>query len=224
MSDSIEMNEARWQYTSRYLRNTFGRPDAQLATLMERAVAAGMPDIAVSADVGRLLMMLTSMTQGRLAVELGTLAGHSAIWLARGLREGGKLITVEPVAEHAEFAEREIADAGLADAVEVRRETGLEALARLADEVPEGAVDVLFLDAIKSEYPAYFEASRRLIAPGGLVIADNALGSSQWWIDHESHPDRIGADKLNRTLADDPDFEAVGLPIREGVLVARRVR
>lgn len=218
------MNDARWRYTSRYLRETFGRPDAQLAGLMDRAVAAGLPDIAVSADVGRLLTLLTSMTQGRLAVELGTLAGYSAIWLARGLSPGGKLISVEPVPKHADFAERELADAGLTDVVEVRRETGLESLARLSDELPEGAVDVLFLDAVKSEYPAYFEAARALIAPGGLVLADNALGSSQWWIDHEDHADRIGADTLNRMLADDPDFEAVALPIREGVLVARRVR
>ncbi|MFK7988129.1 MAG: O-methyltransferase [Sandaracinaceae bacterium] len=224
MSDPIEMSEARWRYTSRYLRETFGRPDAQLAGLMKRAVAAGLPDIAVSADVGRLLMMLTSMTRGQLAVELGTLAGYSAIWLARGLRSGGRLITVEPVAQHADFAERELSSAGLKNVVEVRRERGLEALARLRQELPDGAVDVLFVDAIKSEYPAYFEAARALIAPGGLVLADNALGSSQWWIDDEDHPYRKGADALNRMLADDPDFEAVGIPIREGLLVARRVR
>jgi predicted O-methyltransferase YrrM len=218
----IEMNDARWRYTSRYLRDTFGKPDEQLAGLMERAVSAGLPDIAVSADVGRLLKLLTSMTQGRLAVELGTLAGYSAIWIARGLAPGGKLVTVEPEAKHADFAERELADAGLSEVVEVRRETGLEALARLADEVPEGAVDVLFLDAIKSEYPAYFRAARRLIAPGGLLLADNVLGSSRWWIDHEDDPQRAGAHTLNRMLAEDPDFEAVAVPIREGVLVARR--
>lgn len=223
MRQPVEMTTERWRYTSAYLRETFGRQDEQLEGLMPRAVAAGLPDIAVSADVGRLLMMLTSMTRGRLAIELGTLAGYSAIWMARGLREGGRLITIEPEAKHADFAEAELARAGVADRVEVRRELGIPALERLVRELAPGSVDVLFLDAVKSEYPEYFRVARPLVAVGGLVIADNVLGSSRWWIDHEGHPDREGAHALNRALADDPDFEAVGLPIREGVLVARRI-
>ncbi len=222
MRQPVEMTTERWQYTSAYLRETFGRQDEHREGLMKRAVESGLPDIAVSPDVGRLLMMLTSMTQGRLAVEVGTLAGYSAIWIARGLRDGGRLITLEPELAHAAFAEAELARAGLVDRVEVRREAGIPALTRLVEQLAPGSVDVLFLDAIKSEYPEYFRIARPLVAPGGLLIADNVLGSSRWWIDHEGHPDREGAHALNRALADDPDFEAVALPIREGVLVARR--
>lgn len=222
MREPVEMTAERWRHTSAYLRETFGREDAHLEGLMARAVAAGLPDIAVSADVGRLLMMLTSMTEARLAIEVGTLGGYSAIWLARGLREGGRLITLEPEDRHADFAERELARAGVADRVELRREPGIPALERLARELSPGSVDVLFLDAVKSEYPEYFRLARPLVASGGLVLADNVLGSSRWWIDHEGHPDREGAHALNRALAEDPEFEAVALPIREGVLVARR--
>lgn len=222
MRQPVEMTPERWRYTSGYLRETFGREDPHLAGLMQRAVEHGLPDIAVSADVGRLLMMLTSMTRGRLAIELGTLAGYSAIWIARGLSAGGRLITVEPDPKHADFAEAELARAGVSDRVEVRRETGVEALEALSGELAPGSVDVLFLDAVKTEYPEYFRIARPLIAPGGLVIADNVLGSSRWWIDHEGHPDREGAHALNRALAEDAEFEAIALPIREGVLVARR--
>jgi caffeoyl-CoA O-methyltransferase len=222
MREPVKMTPERWRYTAAYLRETFGRQDEHLDGLMDRAVAHGLPDIAVSADVGRLLTILTSMTRGRLAVELGTLAGYSAIWIARGLRPDGRLVTVEADPRHADFAEAELAAAGVADRVEVRRGQGLEVLEALGAELAPGSVDVLFLDAVKTEYPDYFRRARPLVAPGGLVIADNVLGSSRWWIDHEGDPDREGADALNRALADDPEFEAVAVPLREGVLIARR--
>ncbi len=167
-------------------------------------------------------MVLASMTRGRLAVELGTLAGYSAIWIARGLSAGGRLITFEPNPEHADFAEREFDAAGVAEQVELRRAPGIAGLEQLAGELAPGSVDVLFLDAVKSEYPDYFRLARPLIAPGGLLVADNVLGSSAWWIDDEANPQRQGAHALNTTLAADPEFEAVAVPLREGVLIARR--
>src|SRR5262249_38728379 len=100
-----EMNPNGGEYTWAYLQEGFGREDEELAGLMARAVAAGMPDIAVSAEVGRLLKLLAMMCgEGRgagLIVEIGTLAGYSGIWLARGLRAGGRLITIEIEAKHA---------------------------------------------------------------------------------------------------------------------------
>lgn len=216
------MTEARWRYTTAYLKETFGAQDAHLAGLMDRAVAAGLPDIAVSADVGHLLRMLTTTTRGRLAIEVGTLAGYSAIWIARGLREHGRLITIEADDTHADFAERELAAAGVADRVEVRRGDALAVLDTLGRELSPRSVDLVFLDAVKSDYPAYFEAVRPLVAPGGWLLADNVLGSSRWWIDHEGDPNREGAHALNVALAADPEFEAVAVPLREGVLLARR--
>lgn len=226
----MDMTPQRWAYTRAYLKAVFGQEDEQLRTLMTRAVAAGLPDIAVSADVGRLLKILASMTPGdaqgrRTAVEVGTLGGYSGIWLARGLGEQGRLFTIEPEALHADFAQREFDAAGLGDRVEIRRGTGLSELPKLAAELGPESIDVLFLDALKREYPEYFAIGRSMIRRGGLLIADNALGSGSWWIDEcrGSNPDRDGADRLNREVAADPAFEAVAVPIREGVLIARRV-
>lgn len=219
---TLEMTPERWEHTNRYLQDVFGRQDAHLSGLMAAAVAQGLPDIAVSADVGRLLMILTSMTRGRLAVELGTLAGYSGIWMARGLAEGGRLITVELDRSHAEFAREQFRLAGVADRVELRLGAALDALEAMAAELGPQSIDVTFIDAEKSEYPRYWELLRPLIAPGGLVLADNVLGSTSWWIDQEGHPSRQAADALNRLAASDPDFEAVVVPLRAGVLVARR--
>ncbi|MBL0922362.1 MAG: class I SAM-dependent methyltransferase, partial [Phycisphaerales bacterium] len=115
-----------WDQVQAYIRDVFGAQDATLAGLMPRAIAAGLPAIAVDASVGRLLKTLCAMTNGgrgaALALELGTLAGYSAIWISRGLRRDppGRLITLEPETTHADFAERALAEAGAAGRVQVR--------------------------------------------------------------------------------------------------------
>lgn len=212
------MTPETWDFINRYSREVFGAQDEHLAGLMDDAVAAGLPAIAVGPDVGRLLMILTSMTEGRLAVEVGTLAGYSGTWLTRGLRPDGRLITIEYEPFHARFAAQQFVEAGIADRVDLRIGAGLEVLAQLAGELETGDIDVLFLDAIKSEYIGYFELVRSLIPVGGLVIADNVYGTGEGWID-QGH----GTDEFNRHVAADTDFEAAAFPFREGVMVALRV-
>lgn len=216
------MTDERWQLTNTYLREVFGEEDQILADLTPAAVAEGLPEIGVTPDVGRLLMILTAMTPGRVVLELGTLGGYSAIWMGRAMAADGRLITIEYNDRHADFAEAQFAKAGLAERIEVRRGAALDVLPIVADELGPLSVDVAFIDAVKSEYPEYFRLVRPLIAPGGLFIADNVFGSGDMWIDHSGHHLIQGPDELNRLLASDPDFEAVAMPIRSGVLVGRR--
>ncbi len=220
----MDMTPNRWAATNAYLDAVFGREDEHLAGLMGRAVAAGLPDIAVSAGVGRFLLLLTRLVDAKTIVEVGTLAGYSGVWLARGLADGGRLVTIEAEPTHADFAEGAFAEAGVGDRVSVRRSTGLAELPRLVDELGAGSVDLVFLDAVKTEYPAYLPHAKRLLRPGGLLVADNALGAGSWWIDDApgSNESRDAADRFNRLVADDEGFEACCLPIREGVLVARK--
>jgi len=213
------MTPETWRYIGDYADEVFGQYDEHLAGLMSRAVDAGMPPIAVSADVGRLLKILVSMTPGKLAIELGTLAGYSAIWIARGLAEDGRLITVEHEDAHADFAEKELETAGVADKVEVLRGAALDLLPSIADRVGEASVDFVFVDARKSEYVDYFHILRPLLKVGGLYVADNVYATSAGWIDQGQ-----GTDEFNRLIASDPDFDAVATPMREGVLIARKNR
>jgi predicted O-methyltransferase YrrM len=211
------MTPEQWDFLENYSQEVFGTEDDHLAALMDEAVAAGMPDIAVGADVGRLLGILTSMTRGLLAIEVGTLAGYSGIWITRGLRPEGRLITIEPETKHADFAREQFQKAGIGERVEIRLGSGIEMLTELTGELEPGSVDVLFLDALKNEYSDYFRIARPLIAVGGLVLADNVYGTGSGWID-QGH----GTDAFNRLIATDPDFEAVAVPLRQGVLIARR--
>lgn len=213
----MTMTPERWDFINEYAREVFGTEDEQLATLMDRAEQAGLPRIAVSPDVGKLLHILTSMTRGRLAVELGTLGGYSGIWIARGLAADGKLITIEIDDAHADFAEEEFRQAEVADRIEVLRGPALDILEELEERLEPKSVDLVFIDARKSEYVSYFELLRDLISPGGLIVADNVYATGRGWID-----EGYGTDEFNRLLAADPEFDATATPMREGVLIARR--
>lgn len=217
------MTPGRWRHTCDYLDSVFGRQDEHLAGLMPRAIEAGIPDIAVSASVGRMLLALARLVNAKLIVEVGTLAGYSGIWLARGLSDGGKLVTIEPNELHAEFSENMFEEAGVAKSVEVVRGYGTPVLEAMAGE-RAGTVDLVFLDAIKSEYPDYLPHAKKLLRPGGLLVVDNMLGGGDWWIDEAegTNESRDAADKVNRLVAEDEDFEAFCVPLREGVMVARK--
>lgn len=219
----IDMTNDRWRHTCEYLDSVFGEQDEHLAGLMPRAIEAGIPDIAVSASVGRMLMTLAGLVDARLIVEVGTLAGYSGIWLARGLSDGGKLVTIEPNELHAGFAQKMFEEAGVAASVEVVRGYGTPVLEQMAGE-RAGTVDLVFLDAIKSEYPDYLPHAKKLLRPGGLLVADNMLGGGDWWIDERpgENESRDAADRVNRLVAADEGFEAFCVPLREGVMVARK--
>jgi caffeoyl-CoA O-methyltransferase len=227
-----EMTPQRWANTGAYLNEVFGRVkgrDRQLETLMKRAIEADIPDIAVSAEVGRLLKILcmgVTQTPGSRAtvLELGTLAGFSGIWLARGLPASGRLITVEFNPKHAAFAQREFAEAGVGAQVQIITGAALDVLPGLAKRLGPSSLDLVFIDAVKIEYSDYFRLVKPMLRSGGLLVADNALGSNSWWIDDApgSSPEMDAINKFNRMVASDMDFEAACVPIRQGVLVARK--
>ena len=214
----MPMTPDTWDYLTAYSLEVFGSQDEHLSGLMDEAVAAGPPDISVTPDVGRLLKILTSMTPGRLAIEVGTLAGYSGIWIARGLAPDGRLITIEYEQKHADHASEQFERANVSGKVEIRVGPGIAVLETLVRELEPESVDVLFLDAIKTEYSDYFRIARPLIARGGLVLADNVYGTAIGWIDQG-----YGTDAFNRLITADPDFETVAVLAGDGVVIARRL-
>lgn len=218
----MDMTADRWNYISSYIDEVFGGEDDILRTATTEANEAGLPPIAVSASVGQLLLMLTRTSGGNLAIELGTLGGYSGTWIARGLGEDGRLITIEADPQHAEVAGRQFERAGLGDRVEIRPGHALDVLDDLATELDEASVGLAFVDAQKTEYPEYARRLRPLIAPGGFYVADNVLGTGGSWIGDLADEGVAAIDAHNRLVASWPDFDGVIVPLRQGVLVARR--
>jgi predicted O-methyltransferase YrrM len=163
-----------WQEVDRFIADLFVNPDPALDATIAASEKAGLPRIEVSAPAGKLLMLFAQMIGARRILEIGTLGGYSTIWLARALPMGGRLVSLEASAKHAEVARANIKHAGLAEKVEIRVGKALETLPKLEAE-KAGPFDLFFLDADKPGNPDYFAWSLRLARPGSLIIADNVV-------------------------------------------------
>jgi predicted O-methyltransferase YrrM len=166
------MTEPTPEAVDAFLSELIAPDDESLAAARRASDEAGLPSIAVSAPQGRFLRVLARAVGARRILEIGTLGGYSTIWLARGLAPGGRLVTLEYSAKHAEVARANLARAGLAETVEVRVGEALDILPALAAEEP---FDLVFVDADKEPYAQYLDWAARLTRAGGLVVADNVV-------------------------------------------------
>ena len=196
-----------------YLAGLFSPEDDVLRAVRAAAERAGMPPIAVVPETGRFLQVLLRAAGARRVLELGTLGGYSAICMTRALPADGRILSLEISPAHAAFARRQLERAGVANRVEVRTGAALDLLPALEGE----RFDVVFLDADKASLPAYFDWALRLLRPGGLVIADNALRGGRVLDDRDDDPDLRGIREFNRKLATDSRVTGLVVPIGDGV-------
>jgi predicted O-methyltransferase YrrM len=193
----------RWQAVDDHLVELFDLDDDALRAAVAATAAAGMPQIQVSATLGRFLNIQARAIGARRILEIGTLAGYSSIWLARALPADGRLVTLELEPRHAEVARANLARAGLETLVEVRVGSALETLGALVADGVE-PFDMVFIDADKEGYPAYLEWSLRLSRPGTLIVADNVVRGGAI-IDADSIDSRVqGIRRFNEALATSP--------------------
>jgi caffeoyl-CoA O-methyltransferase len=171
---------------------------------------AGMPPINVAPNQGKLLHILALATGARSILEIGTLAGYSAIWLARALPAGGKLITLEADPKHAAVARANIARAGLAEMVEVRVGKALETLPQLASE-GHGPFDLVFIDADKPNTTAYFAWALKLTRRGSLIVADNVVRDGAVIDEGSADASVQGVRRFNAALAAEPRVSATAI-------------
>ena len=173
---------------------------------------------------GRVLSMLSHMIQPKRILELGTFTGYSALCLAEGLAEGGKLITIEHNDELEETIQRNVAKSPLSDRIELVIGDAVERVNELRNE-GVNEFDLVFIDADKREYCAYLDAVYPLVPIGGFILADNTL-----WDGHIIDPaydkdkQTLGLRAFNDKLKEDDRFEQVILPLRDGLTLIRKVK
>ncbi len=141
---------------------------------MQTSAAAGLPPINISPPQGKLLYLLAKAMGARTILELGTLGGYSAIWLARALPAGGRLVTIELDAANADVARGNFLRAGCAGMVDLRVGPALEILPRIEAE-RLGPFDFVFIDADKVNYAEYLDWSINLARAGSVIVADNVV-------------------------------------------------
>ncbi len=166
--------EKSMQNYDHYISQLFAPEDDVLQATRAAMQQAGLPQINVSASGGQLLHLLVLMSGAKRILEIGTLGGYSAIWLARALPADGKLISLEINEHHADVARRNLAEVGLAAKVEVRVGPALATLTAM-EQVGEAPFDLVFIDADKDGYVAYLQKAVALVRDGGLILADNTL-------------------------------------------------
>ncbi len=193
-------------------------PPALLRELAEETRATlPVPEMLSGHLEGRLLEMLVFAAGAKRVLELGTYSGYSALAMARGLPEDGRIVTCEFSAEHADFAQRHFDASPHGDRIELRRGPALETIAAL-----DGPFDLVFVDADKEGYPDYYEAVLPKLAPHGLIAVDNTLWSGRVADPAAREESTRALRALNDRVAADERVVAVVLTVRDGITLIRR--
>lgn len=219
------MTQPLWDRVDTYLEEVFALGDPALEAALLAARAAGLPDIQVQPNLGRLLQILAQGIGARRILELGTLGGYSTIWLARALPADGRLITLELKPEHAAVARANLAHAGLAERVEVRVGPAADSLAALA-AAGGPPFDFVFVDADKAALADYFAAVLPLTRSGGLILVDNVIRDGAVADPASADANVVGVRRFNAAVAAEPRVSAtvlqtVGKKGYDGIAVVR---
>lgn len=191
-------------------QSTFG--DDPYEAFIEGSRAAGLPEIQVSAVFGRALELLVQLTHASLVLEVGTLGGYSAAWMARALPLGGRVITLEIDPHHADVAAENLRSVGLGDRVEIRVGAAVDSLAAMeSDPTIAKKVDLAFIDADKANNPRYVGFAVDLVRPGGLIIVDNVVRNGQVLNDASDDPTILGSRGALELLGSFPQLTATAL-------------
>jgi caffeoyl-CoA O-methyltransferase len=201
-----------------YLVEHGSRQDDVLARLAAETESLG--DVAVmqiAPDQGALITLLVRAIDARTALELGTFTGYSAICIARGLPDDGRLLACELSEEWAAIARRYFAEAGVAERVDLRLGRALETLRSLP---AEERFDFAFIDADKQTYPAYYEEVLARMRPRGVIMLDNVLRGGAVLDADNTKPGNPELRELNARIASDERVDVAMLGVADGITLA----
>ena len=166
---------------------------------------------------GRMLEMISKMINPETILEIGTFTGYSAICLAKGLKPGGKLITIELSDELTTFAESYFQKSGLASSIEQLTGNALQLIPSI-----DILFDLVFIDGDKREYADYYKAVIAKVRPGGFIIADNILWGGKTLDKNTRDPQARGIIEFNEMISKQTDIENIILPLRDGLMIIRK--
>jgi predicted O-methyltransferase YrrM len=189
--------------------------DQFLKDLKAAAKEAGIPTIAIGAAQASFMQIVLKLKGAKQVIEVGTLAGYSAIQMARALPADGLVITIEYLPKHADFAEAWVAKSDVKGKVKVLRGKGADVLKTL----PAQSADACFLDADKDNYPVYLDECLRILRPGGLVMADNAFAFGQLFEEAPKDREVAGVRRFNDYIAAKKNIHAIITPLGDGCWV-----
>ena len=204
------MIDQQWTAVDRYITEMLVPSDPVLDGALKASADGELPSIQVSAPQGKLLHLLARSINARNILEIGTLGGYSTIWMARALPAGGRMLTLEASAKHAEVARSNFARAGLANTIELRLGPALETLPSVAAD-GRGPFDLIFIDANKSTMAEYFDWALKLSRPGSVIIADNVIRDGAVADPNSTDADVQGVRRFNERVSAEPRVSATAI-------------
>lgn len=204
----------------KYIENHTSEEDEILAELRRYTFLKVVHPRMISGPVqGKFLEMISKLIKPEKILEIGTYTGYSAICLARGLGDKGKLITIERNDELNEIYNRFFDKSGLSDKIKSITGDALQEIPGLEDEF-----DMIFIDADKEEYPDYYQLILPKMRSGGLMIVDNVLWDGKV-IKEEFREDKATQSimKFNNLVNNDKQVENILLPLRDGLMLIRKL-
>ncbi|MDI4662786.1 O-methyltransferase [Xanthobacter autotrophicus] len=204
------MSATLWAGMDDYIVERLLPADPVLEEVLAASAEAGLPAISVSAAQGQMLHLFARMIGSKRILEIGTLGGYSAIFLARALPADGKLVTLEFEPRHADVARANLARAGLADKVDLRVGRAIDTLPKLEAE-GQGPFDFIFIDADKPSNPDYLHWALRLSRPGTVIVCDNVVRSGKVLEADSSDANVIGVRRFFDLAGADPRLSATAV-------------
>ncbi|MFN3003893.1 O-methyltransferase [Mycolicibacterium wolinskyi] len=183
--------------------------DEALIAARESAPAADMPPIEVSAQYGKLLSLLATISGARRVLEIGTLAGYSTINLARGIGADGNVVTLEYEPRHAEVARANLQRAGVADRVEIIVGAALDTLPTLAER--GDVFDFIFIDADKENNVSYVDWAIKLGRPGSVIVVDNVTRFGRVLEPAADDPQALAVHDMLELMGNHPRLDAAAI-------------
>jgi predicted O-methyltransferase YrrM len=206
----------------RYLLDVSLRETPLLRRLRDETAQLANARWQIAPEQGQFMALLVQLTGARRIIEVGTFTGYSALCMAQAMPADGRLICCDIPGEYNATAERYWREAGLAGRIEQRLAPALETLAALRAAGQEGGFDLIFIDADKTNYPAYLEHALGLVRQGGLILFDNTLWSGRVLEQNPDSADTRAIQALNRVLKDDPRIDLSLLPLGDGLTLCRK--
>jgi len=197
-----------------FVRNLHAGHDEHLQRAFDAPGIHGLPAIQVGPSEGKLLGLLLRFSGAKKVVEVGTLAGYSALWMARYLPPDGHLWTIELDPKHLDVAQANLKAAGLRDRVTLLEGPALDILGILEKH---GPFDAIFVDADKGNYDRYGRWAAKHLRPGGLLLADNAFYFGRLL---EDSPEAAAVRRFHQEVP--ADFDSVCIPTPDGLLLGIR--
>ncbi|HTM58162.1 MAG TPA: class I SAM-dependent methyltransferase [Candidatus Udaeobacter sp.] len=201
-----------------YLAERTVREDDFLRSLKQAATKENIPPIWIAPEQASFMQILLRAAHARDVIEIGTLAGYSAIAMARALPEDGRVRTIEIEKRHAEFARSWIAKSDVAGKVEVILGPGAEVLRTFESD----SADAAFLDADKASYPTYLGECLRIVRRGGLILVDNAFAFGELFDSAPERTEVLAVRRFNDLIAAEPRLQSVIVPLGDGLWVGVR--